>query len=149
LKLVPLLLEINAQIMGGEVMEVIKIMEMEIFHTVAIRVILGQIMGQIKGGRRVVLLGPIMVGQVGPTPIIDPAMVGPQITDPVVGLPAIDLVGLLAIDPAVGPQVIDLAVGPQVIDPVGGLLAIDPAVGHPAIDPVVGHPAIDPVIVPV
>ena len=97
-------------------------MEMEIFHTVAIRVILGQIMGQIKGGRRVVLLGPIMVGQVGPTPIIDPAMVGPQITDPVVGLPAIDLVGLLA---------------------------IDPAVGHPAIDPVVGHPAIDPVIVPV
>jgi len=119
-RLVQLLPEINALIMAGEVMEeMVEIMEMEIFHTVAIQ---AAILDQIKDG-----LDQIKDGQVGrPTQIIDPAMVGPQIIDPV-GPQVIDPVGLLAID-LVGLPVTDL-VGP-----------------HQAIDLVV-HPAIDPVIV--
>ena len=116
-RLVQLLPEINALIMAGEVMEeMVEIMEMEIFHTVAI-------LDQIKDGQ----VGPptqIKVGQVGPPTqiigqegpqIIDP--VGPQVIDPVV-LPAIDLVGH------------------PVIDLVDHHLAIDPVV-HPTIDPVI------------
>jgi len=142
LKLVPRLPEIDAKIMDGEVMEVEATTETEIFHIVAI---LGQIKGQIMGGRAAILghLGQAglllgqMGGQVGPTagivvaPIIDP-VVGPQITDPV-GPLTIDPVGLLIIDP-VGLQIID-PVGPQVIDPVGPQI-IDPVGPHPAIDPV-------------
>jgi len=100
-RLVQLLPEINALIMAGEVMEeMVEIMEMEIFHTVAI-------LDQIKDGQ----VGPptqIKGGQVGPpTQII--GQEGPQVIDPVgllaidlVGLPALDLVGLhLAIDPVI------------------------------------------------
>ena len=120
-RLVQLLPEINALIMAGEVMEeMVEIMEMEIFHTVAIQ---AAILDQIKDGQ---------VGR--PTQIIDPAMAGPQITGLVVGPQIID---------PVGPQVID-PVGLLVIDLVG--LPVTDLVGHQAIDPVV-HPAIDPVIV--
>jgi len=116
-RLVQLLPEINALIMAGEVMEeMVEIMEMEIFHTVAI-------LDQIKDGQ----VGPptqIKGGQVGPpTQII--GQEGPQVIDPVV-LPAIDLVGHPAID----------LVGRPAIDLVGHHLAIDPVV-HPAIDPVI------------
>ena len=119
-RLVQLLPEINALIMAGEVMEeMVEIMEMEIFHTVAIldQIKDGQVVPptQIKDGQ----VGPptqIKVGQVGPpTQII--GQEGPQVIDPV-GLLAIDLVGLPA------------------LDLVGLHLAIDPAV-HPAIDPVI------------
>ena len=120
-RLVQLLPEINALIMAGEVMEeMVEIMEMEIFHTVAIQ---AAILDQIKDGQ-VVPPTQIKVGQVGPPTqiigqegpqIIDP--VGPQVIDPVV-LPAIDLVGH------------------PVIDLVDHHLAIDPVV-HPAIDPVI------------
>merc|ERR1711879_1020398 len=96
------------------------IMEMEIFHTVAIQ---AAILDQIKDGQ----VGPpiqIKDGQVGPpTQII--GQEGPQVIDPV-GLLAIDLVGLPAID----------LVGHPVIDQVDHHLAIDPVV-HPAIDPVI------------
>ena len=133
-RLVQLLPEINALIMAGEVMEeMVEIMEMEIFHTVAIQ---AAILDQIKDGR----VGPptqIKDGQVGPPTQIKGGQVGPPT----------QIIG------QEGPQVIDLVGGPQVIDPVG-LLAIDlvglPAIDlvglHLAIDPVV-HPAIDPVIV--
>jgi len=119
LKLVPHLPEIDAKIMGGEVMEAEEITETEIFHIVAI---LGQIKGQMGGGRAVILghlggqaghlLGHLG-GQVGPTA----GIVGAPIIDPVVGLQIIDPVGPPITDP----------VGPQIIDPVGP---------HPAIDPV-------------
>merc|ERR1711879_703127 len=107
------------------------IMEMEIFHTVAIQ---AAILDQIKDGQ----VGPpiqIKDGQVGPPTQIKGGQVGPptqiigqegpQVIDPV-GLLAIDLVGLLAID----------LVGHPVIDLVDHHLAIDPVV-HPAIDPVI------------
>merc|ERR1712062_116155 len=94
-RLVQLLPEINALIMAGEVMEeMVEIMEMEIFHTVAI-------LDQIKDG------------QVVPPTQIKDGQVGPQVIDPVV-LPAIDLVGHpvidlvdhhLAIDPVVHPTI--------------------------------------------
>jgi len=120
-RLVQLLPEINALIMAGEVMEeMVEIMEMEIFHTVAIQ---AAILDQIKDGQ----VGPptqIKGGQVGPqTQII--GQEGPQVIDPV-GLLAIDLVGLPAID----------LVGHPVIDLVDHHLAIDPVV-HPTIDPVI------------
>jgi len=120
-RLVQLLPEINALIMAGEVMEeMVEIMEMEIFHTVAIQ---AAILDQIKDGQ----VGPptqIKDGQVGPpTQII--GQEGPQVIDPV-GLLAIDLVGLPAID----------LVGHPVIDLVDHHLSIDPVV-HPAIDLVI------------
>jgi len=123
-RLVQLLPEINALIMAGEVMEeMVEIMEMEIFHTVAIQ---AAILDQIKDGQ----VGPptqIKDGQVGPPTQIKGGQVGPptqiigqegpQVIDPVV-LPAIDLVGH------------------PVIDLVDHHLAIDPVV-HPTIDPVI------------
>merc|ERR1712012_1208876 len=105
-RLVQLLPEINALIMAGEVMEeMVEIMEMEIFHTVAI-------LDQIKDGQ-VVPPTQIKDGQVGPPTQIKVGQVGPptQIIGPEV-LPAIDLVGHpvidlvdhhLAIDPVVHP----------------------------------------------
>ena len=129
-RLVQLLPEINALIMAGEVMEeMVEIMEMEIFHTVAIQ---AAILDQIKDGQ----VGPptqIKGGQVGPpTQII--GQEGPQVIDLVGGPQVIDPVGLLAID-LVGLPAIDL-VGHPVIDLVDHHLAIDPVV-HPAIDPVI------------
>ena len=112
-RLAQLLPEINALIMAGEVMEeMVEIMEMEIFHTVAIQ---AAILDQIKDGQ-VGHPTQIKDGQVGPpTQII--GQEGPQIIDPV-GLLVIDLVGL------------------PVTDLVGPHQAIDPVV-HPAIDPVI------------
>merc|ERR1712073_210384 len=88
-RLAQLLPEINALIMAGEVMEeMVEIMEMEIFYTVAIQ---AAILDQIKDGQ----VGPptqIKDGQVGPpTQII--GQEGPQVID-LAGLLAIDLVGL-------------------------------------------------------
>merc|ERR1712062_886799 len=103
-RLAQLLPEINALIMAGEVMEeMVEIMEMEIFHTVAIQ---AAILDQIKGGQ----VGPptlIKDGQVGRLTQIKAGQVGPptQIIGQE-GLPAIDLVGLhLAIDPVVHPTI--------------------------------------------
>ena len=68
-RLVQLLPEINALIMAGEVMEeMVEIMEMEIFHTVAI-------LDQIKDGQ-VVPPTQIKDGQVGPPTQIKDGQVG-------------------------------------------------------------------------
>merc|ERR1712062_9215 len=121
-RLVQLLPEINALIMAGEVMEeMVEIMGMEIFHTVAI-------LDQIKDGQ-VVPPTQIKDGQVGPPTQIKVGQVGPPT----------QIIG------QEGPQIID-PVGPQVIDPVV-LPAID-LVGHPVIDLVDHHLAIDPVVHP-
>merc|ERR1712073_99452 len=101
LRLAQLLPEINALIMAGEVMEkMVEIMEMEIFHTVAIQ---AAILDQIKDGQ----VGPptqIKDGQVGPPTQIKGGQVGPptQIIGQE-GPQVIDLVGLLAIDLVVHP----------------------------------------------
>ena len=125
-RLVQLLPEINALIMAGEVMEeMVEIMEMEIFHTVAIQ---AAILDQIKDGQ-VVPPTQIKDGQVGPPTQIKVGQVGPPT----------QIIG------QEGPQIID-PVGPQVIDPVV-LPAID-LVGHPVIDLVDHHLAIDPVVHP-